>query len=32
LANNRLIDVVADRCRPADFSVPLYGRIYGKMI
>ncbi len=32
LANNRLIDEVADRCRPADFSVPLYGRIYGKMI
>jgi replicative DNA helicase len=32
LANNRLIDEVADRCRPSDFSVPLYGRIYGKMI
>jgi replicative DNA helicase len=32
LANNRLIDEVADRCRPADFSVPVYGRIYGKMI
>ncbi len=32
LANNRLIDEVADRCRPGDFSVPIYGRIYGKML
>lgn len=32
LANNRLIDEVADRCRPGDFSVPLYGRIYGKVL
>jgi replicative DNA helicase len=30
--NNALIDLVADRCRPGDFSVPLYGRVYGKML
>jgi replicative DNA helicase len=30
--DNRLIDDAADRCRPADFSVPLYGQVFGKLI
>lgn len=30
--NNRLIDEIADRCRPGDFSVPVHGRVYGKML
>lgn len=32
IANNRLIDDVADRCRGRDFSVPLYGRVFDKML
>ncbi|QQV76514.1 AAA family ATPase [Sphingomonas aliaeris] len=32
LADNRLIDHVADRLRGADFSVPLYGRIFSRIL
>lgn len=30
--DNRLIDRVADRLRGRDFSVPLYGRVYDRML
>lgn len=30
--DNRLIDNVADRLRPGDFSVPLHGLVYGRML
>jgi replicative DNA helicase len=32
IANNKLIDDVADRCRGRDFSVPLYGRVLDRML
>jgi replicative DNA helicase len=32
IADNKLIDLAADRCRPIDFSVPLYGKIFAKML
>jgi|GEM_PF-413191 len=32
LADNRLIDPAADRIRPVDFSVPLHGHVFGKMV
>lgn len=32
IADNRLIDHVADRLRPGDFSVPLHGQVYGRML
>lgn len=32
IANNALIDLCADRCRPNDFSVPLYGQVYARML
>ncbi|MDF2603030.1 DnaB-like helicase C-terminal domain-containing protein [Sphingomonas sp.] len=32
IANNRLIDEVAERLRGRDFSVPLYGLVYDKML
>lgn len=32
IANNKLIDEVADRCRGRDFSVPLYGRVFDRML
>ena len=30
--DNRLIDLVADRLRGVDFSVPLYGQIFNRMV
>jgi replicative DNA helicase len=30
--DGRRIDLVADKLRPADFAVPLYGEIYGRML
>lgn len=32
LANNRLIDPAADHLSPVDFSVPLHGLVFGKML
>ncbi|HWW56377.1 MAG TPA: DnaB-like helicase C-terminal domain-containing protein [Sphingopyxis sp.] len=32
IADNRLIDPAADKLRPVDFSVPLYGTAFGVMI
>ncbi|WP_165374849.1 replicative DNA helicase [Sphingomonas montana] len=32
IADNRLIDLVADRCRPADFSVAIYGAVFARML
>jgi replicative DNA helicase len=32
IADNRLIDDVAERLRPHDFSVPLYGQVYARML
>lgn len=32
LADNRLIDPAADRVRPVDFSVPLHGQVFAKMV
>jgi replicative DNA helicase len=32
LADNRLIDLVAERCRGRDFAVPLYGRIFDQIV
>ncbi len=32
IANNALIDLCADRCRPNDFSVPLYGQVYARIL
>ncbi|NTS64182.1 AAA family ATPase [Sphingomonas sp. HHU CXW] len=32
IADNRMIDLCADRCRPNDFSVPLYGQVYAQML
>lgn len=30
--DNRLIDEVADRLRPIDFAVPIYGQVYARML
>jgi len=30
--DNRLIDLIADRCRGRDFSVPLYGRVFDQIL
>lgn len=32
LADNRLIDPAADRVRPVDFSVPLHGQVFAKIV
>lgn len=32
IASNRLIDPAADKLRPVDFSVPLHGLVFGKMV
>lgn len=32
IADNRLIDEAADRCRPVDFTVPLHGQVYGAIL
>lgn len=32
IADNRLIDPAADKLRPVDFSVPLHGLVFGKMV
>lgn len=32
IADNRLIDIIADRLRGPDFSVPLYGRVFTRMV
>ncbi|WP_278985041.1 replicative DNA helicase [Sphingobium yanoikuyae] len=32
LADNRMIDPAADHVRPVDFSVPLHGQVFAKMV